>query len=141
MKSCSAPCTKTVSEAEYGDAVLKATALLKGKTAELLAHFKEEMAEASKIRSTRRRPYRNQIVAVGRLAERQNVERPDKTDQDIISTRFRVLSVYLLVFSVEKGLLIDKQEYSFESREGFFDEFLVLVLCRPHPACRLDPAP
>ena len=33
--------------------------------------------------------------------------------------------VYLMVFSVEKGLLMSKQEYTFENREDFFEEFLV----------------
>jgi excinuclease ABC subunit C len=30
-----------------------------------------------------------------------------------------------MVFSVEKGLLLSKQEYSFDNREDFFEEFLV----------------
>lgn len=138
MKSCSAPCTGTTSEAEYGDAVLKATALLKGKTAELLATLKEEMADASaKQEYEKALLFRNQIDAVGRLAERQNVERPKETDQDIIGYTISGSRVYLLVFSVEKGLLIDKQEYSFECREDFFDEFLVLYYADRTPPAEL----
>jgi excinuclease ABC subunit C len=127
MQTCSAPCVGAISQEEYGHAVEKATALLKGKSSELLVSLKAEMAEQSGRQEYEKAlMLRNQIAAIERLAERQHVERPRETDQDVIAYTISDNTVYLLVFSVEKGLLINKQEYSFESRDGFFDEFLVL---------------
>jgi excinuclease ABC subunit C len=127
MQTCSAPCVGAISKEEYGAAVEKATAILKGKSSELLASLKSEMAELSGRQEYEKAlALRNQIAAIERLAERQHVERPRETDQDVIAYTVSDNTVYLLVFSVEKGLLANKQEYSFEAREGFFDEFLVL---------------
>jgi excinuclease ABC subunit C len=68
---------------------------------------------------------KNQITAIERLSERQNVERPKSTDQDVISYVVTDEKVYLMVFSVEKGRLTNKQEYIFENQRDFLDEFLV----------------
>ncbi len=127
MQTCSSPCIGAISPEEYNRAVGKATAILKGKTTELLAALKEEMAEESARQEYEKAlVLRNQIAAIEHLAERQHVERPRETDQDVVGYTISGATVYLMVFSVEKGLLINKQEYSFECREDFFDEFLVL---------------
>jgi excinuclease ABC subunit C len=127
LQTCSAPCIGAVSQEEYGQAVEKATALLKGKSSELLANLKTEMAEQSGRQEYEKAlVLRNQIAAIERLTERQHVERPRETDQDVIAYTVSDNMVYLLVFSVEKGLLVNKQDYSFECREDFFEEFLVL---------------
>jgi excinuclease ABC subunit C len=42
-----------------------------------------------------------------------------------------------MVFSVEKGLLLSKQEYSFDNREDFFEEFLVQYYADRMPPAEL----
>ncbi|MGD1005384.1 MAG: excinuclease ABC subunit UvrC [Methanoregulaceae archaeon] len=126
MHSCSAPCIGKISSDEYYKQVEKATALLKGKGNELLKSLKNEMAEMSARQEFEKAlTIRDQITAVERLSERQHVERPRQTNQDIISYTVADGTVFLMVFSVEKGLLTGKQEYSFENHEDVFDEFLV----------------
>jgi len=126
MKSCSAPCIGIISEEEYSTQVERATALLKGKSSELLALLREEMERFSMAQEYERAlVLRNQISAIEHLAERQHVERPKETDQDVISYTVADETVYLMIFSVEKGLLSGKQEYSFDHHEDFFEEFLV----------------
>lgn len=126
MKSCSAPCIGVISEEEYHTQVERATALLKGKSSELLALLRAEMEAFSAAREYERALLiRNQISAIEHIAERQHVERPRETDQDVIAYTVADDTVYLMIFSVEKGLLTGKQEYSFENHEDFFEEFLV----------------
>ena len=138
LHTCSAPCIGKISPEEYGGAVAKAVSILKGKTAELLADLNAEMAEASARQEYEKAlVLRNQIDAIGRLAERQHVERPRETDQDIIGYTTGGDTVYLMVFSVEKGLLTDKQEFMFESGEGFFDEFLARYYADRTPPAEL----
>jgi excinuclease ABC subunit C len=126
MGSCSAPCIGAIGKDEYARSVDRAAALLKGKSTELLASLKSEMAEQSARREYEKAlVLRDQIRAIGRLAERQHVERLKDTDQDVIAYAVAGDAVYIMVFSVEKGMLSDKQEYSFDNREDFFEEFLV----------------
>jgi len=136
MKSCSAPCIGLISEEDYHTQVERASALLKGKGGELLASLRSEMAEYSASQDYERALLiRNQIGAIEHLTERQHVERPKETDQDVIAYTIADDTVFLMVFSVEKGLLSGKQEYSFDNREDFFEEFLVQYYAdHPPPA-------
>ncbi|NMB78390.1 MAG: excinuclease ABC subunit C [Methanomicrobiales archaeon] len=138
MQTCSAPCVGAITKEDYQQSVDKAAALLRGKGSELVAALKTEMADLSaRLEFEKALTLRNQIAAIERLSERQHVERPRETDQDVIGYTISGDHVYLLVFSVEKGLLINKQEYSFENREGFFDEFLVLYYADRTPPSEL----
>jgi excinuclease ABC subunit C len=126
MHSCSAPCIGAISEEEYGRQVARAASLLKGKSSELLLSLREEMAGCSAREEYEKAlALRNQIAAIEHLAERQHVERPRETDQDVIGYTVADQRVCLLVFSVEKGLLSGKQEFVFDQGEDFFEEFLV----------------
>jgi excinuclease ABC subunit C len=80
---------------------------------------------------------RNQIRAIGRLAERQHVERPKSTDQDVISFTVAEGTVCLMVFSVEKGRLSHKQEFVFPEIEDFFEEFLIQYYAEHTPPAEL----
>jgi excinuclease ABC subunit C len=138
MQTCSAPCIGAISTEEYQRSIELATALLKGKGSELLALLKTGMAEyAGRQEYEKALLLRNQIAAIERLSERQHVERPKETDQDVIAYTISDQTVYLLVFSVEKGLLANKQEYSFECRGDFLDEFLVLYYADRTPPSEL----
>ncbi len=135
LHTCSAPCIGSISEEDYRRQVDRATALLKGKSNDLLVSLREEMAgHVANEDYEKALVLRNQMTAIGHLAERQHVERPKETDQDVIAYAVANETVYLMVFSVEKGLLTGKQEFSFDNREDFFEEFLVQVLCRTDTA-------
>ena len=138
MKSCSAPCIGVISAEDYQTQVERATALLKGKGGELLASLRSEMTACSLAQDYERALIlRNQILAIEHLTERQHVERPKETDQDIIAYTIADDTVYLMVFSVEKGLLSGKQEYSFDNHEDFFEEFLVQYYADRTPPAEL----
>jgi excinuclease ABC subunit C len=134
MHSCSAPCVGAVSEEDYHLLVDRASALLRGKSSELLDKLRTEMAMCSHRQEFEKALLlRNQITAVERLAERQHVERPEDADQDVIAYTIAGDRVYLMVFSVEKGRLCQKQEFSFDYHEDFFEEFLVLYYADREP--------
>lgn len=126
MQSCSAPCTGTVSAEEYGENVKRAALLLKGKSTELLDMLRHEMAERSAAEEYERAlVLRNEIDAIGHLADRQHVERRRSFDQDVIAFQVTDGKAYLTVFNVERGTLANKEEFSFEAGEDVFEEFLV----------------
>jgi excinuclease ABC subunit C len=126
MGSCSGPCINAVSEEEYRVQVERAAALLRGRSTELIKTLQDEMAECSqRMEYERALTLRNQIAAVAGFSERQHVARPRDTDEDVIGYTISGDTLYLMVFTVERGLLSGKQEYSFDFREDAFDEFLV----------------
>jgi len=134
MKTCSGPCIGSVSEEDYRVQVDLASALLRGKKGEVLGQLQAEMAEyAGRQEFEKALVRRNQIAAIERLRERQHVERPKEADQDVIAYAVAGDRVYLMVFSVEKGLLSGKQEYSFDHHEDFFEEFLILYYADRSP--------
>jgi excinuclease ABC subunit C len=134
MQSCSAPCTGTVSPAEYDGNVKKATLLLKGRSTELLDELKREMAARSAAEDFERAlVLRNEIAAIGHLADRQHVERRKEYDQDVIAYQVTDGKVYLTVFNVERGTLSNKQEFTFDAGEDFFEEFLVQYYSEREP--------
>ncbi|MFA6225341.1 MAG: excinuclease ABC subunit UvrC [Methanoregula sp.] len=126
MQSCSAPCIGAISQEEYRIQVEMAASLLKGKGGELVKQLRDEMAACSASQEYEKAlSLRNQIGAVERLSERQSVERPKESDQDVIAYTVADGTVSLIIFAVRKGSLTQKQEYSFEAVEDFFEEFLV----------------
>jgi excinuclease ABC subunit C len=135
MQSCSAPCTGTVSPEVYDENVKKATLLLKGKSRELLDELKQEMAARSAAEDFERAlVLRNEIAAIGHLADRQHVERRREYDQDVIAYQVTDGKVYLTAFNVERGSLSNKQEFTFDAGgEDFFEEFLVQYYSEREP--------
>jgi len=126
MQSCSAPCIGAISPEDYRIQVERAVALLKGKGSELVKQLHGDMAVCSAAQEYEKAlSLRNQIGAVEHLSERQYVERPKESDQDVIAYTVADGTVSLMVFAVRKGTLTQKQEYSFEAGVEFFEEFLV----------------
>jgi excinuclease ABC subunit C len=80
---------------------------------------------------------RNEIAAISHLAERQHVERCRNYDQDVITYQVTEGKVYLIVFSIEKGALANKQEFTFDAVEDFFSEFVVQYYSGREPPAEL----
>jgi excinuclease ABC subunit C len=134
MQSCSAPCTGAISPKEYGGLVKKAAMLLKGNTGDLINLLRQDMAERSAAQDYERAlAIRDEIAAITHLAEWQHVERHREYDQDVIVFEMSEGKVYLLVFSVERGALAGKQEFTFDDGEDFFEEFLVQYYSEREP--------
>lgn len=138
IQSCSGPCIGAIGKEEYRTQVERAAALLKGKGSDLVRSLKAEMAACSAAQEFEKALLlRNQITAIERLTERQHVEHPKGTDQDVISYTIAGDRVYLMVFSVEKGRLSDKQEFTFDACEDFFEEFLIQYYSEREPPAEL----
>ena len=123
MGSCSGPCIGAVSvEGDTRVQVERATALLPGKgwsiSFNTLARTRWPNAPVGWNTSMPTQAS-NQIAAIAGLSERQHVARPRETDEDVIGYTVSGDTVYLMVFSVEKGLLLGKQEYSFDTGKIF----------------------
>lgn len=123
---CSAPCINAISKKDYLEEVENAVLVLKGRDNELSNKIKSNMKTASKEMDYEKALLlRNQSQAIEYLREKQNVERQKKFNEDIINYLVKEDNVYLMVFNIYKGTLLNKQEFNFEYHEGFFEEFLI----------------
>lgn len=124
--SCNAPCAGLVSASEYSSNISRAIQILKGENSALISELKSLMKTASGLKDYESAIlFRNQINAMEYLTERQNMERAKSFDEDIINYLVSGPTVYLMVFNVSKGVLSNKQEFTFPFKEGFMEEFIV----------------
>ena len=123
---CQAPCIGKIESAEYSERMKAVELILKGRIDELVKSKKSEITEASaELDFERALKLRNQIEAIEWLKEKQNMELNKKYDEDIINYIVRNGRVYLILFNIYKGTLENKQEFEFEYRDKFLEEFLV----------------
>jgi excinuclease ABC subunit C len=64
-------------------------------------------------------------MAIQHLHEHQNMQRQQTYDEDIINYMIRDGVVYLMLFTIYKGTLSNKNEYVFEYNDDFLEEFIV----------------
>jgi len=124
--SCSAPCKGLITEEEYGKQVRKAESVLRGKSREIIAGLREEMAgyaagEEYELAMDRR----DQISAVEHLAGRQHVDRQKDHDEEIINYITADGRVCLMLFHVDRGTITEKQEYLFDASDNILEEFMI----------------
>ena len=129
IHTCTAPCLGVLTVEDYGEQIKKAVLVLKGRGTELVRKLKDDMQAHSESQDYEgAMMVRNQINAIERLGQRQDMARPSDTEEDIINYLIQDEKVYLMLFPVHSGTLTNKKEYVFDYREEFFEEFLVQVL-------------
>jgi excinuclease ABC subunit C len=131
---CSGPCIGKISEEEYRERVCRAESVLKGKIGEIIAALKDMMQDCTARQQFENSlQLRDQIAALERLQEQQNMERQRKYDQDVISYLEEGGNVYLMIFKVYKGTLEGKEDYVFARNESFLEEFMVQYYSENEP--------
>ena len=124
--TCSAPCTGKISQEEYNLNLRQAEKYLAGKGDELIGSLKNEMKVASeKMNFEKAAVLRDRISALEALHERQAMEREKRYDEDVINYIVSGGKVFLIVFNAINGMLASKQEFSFEFKEDFLEEFII----------------
>lgn len=126
IELCSAPCMGGIESKEYFERITKIEKILKGKTREIINSMRKEMKNFSDKQDFEKAiEIRNQIEALERLSEHQKMELQRKYDEDIIGYEVKEGRVYLLLFNVYKGTVINKREFVFDFTENFIEEFLI----------------
>ncbi len=126
LGTCLAPCENMVSESEYSYQIKSADMVLKGKNSELLRDLKKDMENFSENEEFERAlVIRDQINALKKLSERQYVQRQKNENEHIINYQVSSGKVYLMMFSIEKGILSGKEEFVFPYDEEFIEEFII----------------
>jgi len=99
--------------------------ILKGKNKELLKKLNNKMKDFAKNQNFEEAlRIRNQSLAIKYLNEKQNVERVKKYNEDIINYIIKDNKVYLILFNISKGILENKQSFTFDFEEDFLEKFI-----------------
>ena len=126
IKLCDAPCIDRIPKEEYSRKIENIKLILSGKTNKLLKKLDSEMNNASEMLDFEKAiMIRSQITAITHLTERQNMQREKKYDEDIFNYRIKDDKVYLILFNIHKGTLVNKNEFVFDFHDEFLEEFIV----------------
>lgn len=122
---CDAPCIDGITTEEYEERIDHVKDILSGRSPEVITTLQHQMDQASSQQHYERALLlRNQLSAIEHLTERQNMQRMKTYNEDIINYVIRDNKVYLIVFNIHKGTLVNKNEFVFDEYDDFFEEFL-----------------
>lgn len=124
---CDAPCAGKISVEDYREKIKKVRVALKGKAQDLIKTMSDDMKKASgDLNFEYALELRNQVSALKRLLDKQNMDRRKNYNEDIVHYMIKNDHVYLALFNVYKGTLENKQTFQFPQwNDEFFEEFLL----------------
>ncbi|OQA31639.1 MAG: excinuclease ABC subunit C [archaeon ADurb.Bin336] len=122
----SAKVKKSINLEDYWSRVNIVKRILRGDTNRIIKELTKKMVSASKVNNFEYAlSLRNQINAIKTLEEKQFAEVSKRVDAHVINYKIFGGKVYLLLFNIREGLVEEKQEFIFEEKEDFLEEFLL----------------
>lgn len=127
MKRCLGPCVPgLVTQEDYRAAIRAACRFLEGKTEQIVRDLRREMEAAAEALNFERAAYlRDQIIAVEKISERQQVLRTVDEDQDVIALAREDGSAVVQVLFIRGGKLINAEPFTLQGAEDESDAALL----------------
>ncbi|PHV72046.1 excinuclease ABC subunit C [Sporanaerobium hydrogeniformans] len=128
---CLSPCNSQIDEEAYGKMVQEIISFLSGKYGEVIKRLKKEMEVASEaLNFERAATLRNQISAIQKLEQKQNVTMNNMLDQDVIAFAKSPEDTLIQVYFVRQGKLVGREHFYLEDTqdekiETIFRDFVV----------------
>lgn len=129
LDRCLAPCTYDVPVDKYQKIVEKVRLFLEGRSRELIKKLETDMRDLSleeKFEEAAR--VRDQIKAVERTVEKQNVVSTKREDQDIIGVAQGEEATQVVIFFSRKGIITGNRDFRFENKNVSSSEVLEAFL-------------
>ena len=112
---CSAPCIGKISEQDYLANTKLAEKFLQGEVKELQELLRADMKQlSSEQKYEQAKTRRDQILALERLRDKQNIDLPKGYDQDVVNYVITPQEMVIQMFNVVKGLVSGKKEFRFD---------------------------
>jgi len=123
--NCSAPCEGHISQKDYLASVSKLQSVLRGQIKkvvklleqEMKGYSLEKMYEIAKVR-------RDQIKSLRQFAQRQKISIHKTYNEDVLNYIEVGGKVYLQLFRVDRGNVVNKQEFTFEPATEIIESFV-----------------
>ncbi|MBW2096094.1 MAG: excinuclease ABC subunit UvrC [Deltaproteobacteria bacterium] len=119
MDRCLGPCTRDVSPSLYRNVVRQVRLFLEGRDQELITQLKKEMGGAAQnLDFERAARIRDQIRAIERTVERQNVVSSRLDDKDVIGVAGEKSMIRVALLFVRRGYLMGSRHFLFRNQAG-----------------------
>jgi excinuclease ABC subunit C len=139
IKRCLGPCVLPVDRDAYGEHLREAMLLLEGRSRDVVTALKRRMdAAAADERYEEAARLRDQIAAIDKTQERQQVSEHWGIDQDVFGLYREGSAVEVQVLFVRGGKLVGNRAYSFDGWEFPDAEVLEAVLTQFYQATTHD---
>ncbi len=131
LDQCAGPCAGLADHAAYRQGVDDARLFLEGRSQDLVGSLKERMAGASERREYELAAhYRDLIRTIESFSRRQSIASVGLEEQDYFQIHREGDEALLEVFSVRRGLVVSRREFSFEAAGEDGAAFLSQILQR-----------
>ncbi len=130
IKKCPAPCNQYITQEEYSENIEKIISFLNGDVKDILKELKEKLDDASEnLEYEKAIEYRDKIIAINKLMEKQEMEKSNGEDIDIIGLANNEETALIQVFNIRKGKMLGRDqivisENSQSSRQNIVTEFI-----------------
>ena len=122
LKKCCGVCTGAVGVEEYAEKIKYATEVLRGNTSAVKRELEEKMLEAAESeRFEVAAKYRDTLMALDRLGQKQKVVASPDAEHDIIALYTDEVCSCISVFYIRNGAVSDKAEFVF-GKDRIVDE-------------------
>ncbi|MGB7054681.1 MAG: excinuclease ABC subunit UvrC, partial [bacterium] len=131
LGKCSAPCTESITKAEYHNLTDKGIKFLRGGSDELektiekqmLQHAENENFEAARI-------LRDQLFAIRKISQRQQIVTEDNISRDVIGTARTRFHCMACLFRIRENRLLSKEIYDLKISPQSSDEEIASAFIR-----------
>lgn len=131
MGQCPAPCQGGVDKEKYRENFAKALSFLNGNTKEVVHDLQQKMNElAQNMQFEEAAVYRDLILSVKQVTERQKITSEDKEDRDIIAMARRETEAVVQVFFIRGGKMIGREHYYLTGVNEENDEHILGVFIK-----------
>jgi excinuclease ABC subunit C len=128
MGQCVAPCEFTVDQAVYEEMVGEISRFLNGGHTEIKRELKRKMELAAEgLEFERAREYRDQIVAIESLMEKQTINMADAMDRDVFGYSTDKGWMCVQILYMRQGKMIQRHVSVFPYYGEAYDDFLTYV--------------
>lgn len=125
LDRCLGPCTFNVPVEKYHGIVEKVRLFLDGRSNELIKRLEADMRElAGRERFEEAAKVRDQIRAVERVTENQNIVSTKREDQDIIGVAQNANITQAVIFFSRKGVITGSRDFRFEYEDVSLSEVM-----------------
>ncbi len=112
---CLGPCINEVSRTEYQNMMQEICMFLDGKHSEIKKHIKDEIEKCIEtLDFEKAQKYKERLIAIDKLNEKQKVSNLNETDADVIGYIHENNVLYLQIFKIRNGKIVDHDSYTEE---------------------------
>lgn len=126
IEKCIGPCTGKINKEEYMNMVHEIIMILDGKEDELVKKIEGAMKEAAaKMEFEKAAKYRDQIMALDSIVEKQKIVSIRGEDQDIIAMAQGEKNSWVQVFFIRKGKIISREHFVLKNTKDDNSQYII----------------